>query len=76
METLDKVSNFAHEAADKVASATSHAAEALGERGEQLRNAEQRLMKNCRAYIGDYPMTSVGIAAAAGFLLSRLMSRR
>lgn len=76
METLDKVSNFAHETAEKVASATSHAAEALGEKGEQLKNAEKQLMKNCRGYISEYPMTSVGIAAAAGFLLSRLLTRR
>ena len=76
METLDEVSNFAHEAADKVASATSHAAEALGEKGEQLKNAEQQLMEHCRGYIRDNPITSLGIAVAAGFLLSRLLSRR
>lgn len=76
METLDKVSDFAHETAEKVASAASHAAETLGETGEQLKNAEKQLMKNCRAYISDHPMTSVGIAATFGFLLSRLLSRR
>jgi ElaB/YqjD/DUF883 family membrane-anchored ribosome-binding protein len=76
METIDKVSNSAHEAFDKVASATSQAAEALGEKGEQLKNAEQQMMKNCRGYISDNPIMSVGIAAATGFLLSRLLSRR
>jgi ElaB/YqjD/DUF883 family membrane-anchored ribosome-binding protein len=34
------------------------------------------LMKNCRGYIRDNPMTSVSIAVAAGFLLSRLVSGR
>jgi ElaB/YqjD/DUF883 family membrane-anchored ribosome-binding protein len=76
METLDKISDSAHEAFDKVASATSQAAEALGEKGEQLKKTEKKLMKNCRGYIKDNPMTSVGIAVAAGFLLSRLLSRR
>ena len=76
METLDKTSGSAHEAFDKVANATSHAAEALGEKGEQLKKAEQQLMKNCRGYISDNPITSVSIAVAAGFLLSRLLSRR
>jgi ElaB/YqjD/DUF883 family membrane-anchored ribosome-binding protein len=76
METTDKVSNSAHEAFDKIASATSQAAEALGEKGEQLKNAEQQLMKNCRGYICDNPITSVSIAVAAGFLLSRLLSGR
>ncbi len=74
METIDKVSNSAHEAVDKIANATSHAAEALGEKGEQLLNAEQRLMKNCHGYINDNPITSLGIAVAVGFLLSRLLS--
>jgi ElaB/YqjD/DUF883 family membrane-anchored ribosome-binding protein len=76
MEITEKVSNSAHEAYDKIADATSQAAEALGEKGEQLKKAEQKLMKNCRGYIRDNPMTSVSIAVAAGFLLSRLVSGR
>jgi len=76
METIDKATHSAHEAVDKIASATSQAAEALGEKGEQLKNAEQRLMENCRGYVRDNPITSLGLAVAAGFLLSRLLSRR
>ncbi len=76
MEITDKVSHSAHEAYDKIADATSQAAEALGEKGEQMKKAEQQLMKNCRSYVRDNPVTSLGIAAAAGFLLSRLLSRR
>lgn len=76
MKNTDKAVNLAHETFDKIADATSHAAEALGEKGEQLKSAEQHLMKNCRGYVRDYPIASLGIAAAAGFLLSRLLSRR
>ena len=76
METIDKASHSAHEAVDKIANATSNAAEALGEKGEQLKKAEQKLMKNCCGYISDNPITSVGIAVAAGFLLSRVLSGR
>jgi len=76
MKTIDKASRSAHEAYDKIANATSNAAETLGEKGEQLQKAEQQLMKNCRGYISDNPITSVSIAVAAGFLLSRLLSRR
>jgi ElaB/YqjD/DUF883 family membrane-anchored ribosome-binding protein len=75
MKTLDKVSDSAHETYDKVANATSKTAEALGEKGEQLKNAEQQMMKSCRGYIGDNPITSVSIGVAAGFLLSRLLNR-
>jgi ElaB/YqjD/DUF883 family membrane-anchored ribosome-binding protein len=76
MEIADKASHFAHEAGDKIASATSQAAETLGEKGEQLMNAEQRLMKNCQRYVRDNPVTSLGIAVATGFLLSRMASGR
>ncbi|TAL42514.1 MAG: DUF883 family protein [Methylovulum sp.] len=76
METIDKVSHSAHEAVDKIASVASQAAEAIEEKGERLKNAEQHLIEDCRGYIHDNPITSMGIAVAAGFLLSRLLSGR
>jgi ElaB/YqjD/DUF883 family membrane-anchored ribosome-binding protein len=76
METIDKAANSAHEAVDKVASVTNQAAQTLGEKGEQLKNAEQQLMENCCGYVRNNPVSSLGIAVAAGFLLSRVLSRR
>ncbi|WKJ92289.1 DUF883 domain-containing protein [Methylomonas montana] len=76
METIDKASNYAHEAVDKIASASHHASETLDQKSEQLKTAEQRLVKNCQGYIRDNPVTSLGIAVATGFLLSRLLSSR
>jgi len=76
METIDKVSQSAHEAVDKIASVTHQASEAFSEKENQLKNAEQQLMENCRGYVRDNPIASLGIAAAAGFLLSRLLSSR
>ncbi len=76
MEVTDKAADLAHETFDKVASTTNRAAEALGEKGEQLINAEQHMMKNCRGYVRGHPLTSMGITAAAGFILGFLLSRR
>ncbi|MDO9208784.1 MAG: hypothetical protein Q7T91_11090 [Sulfuricurvum sp.] len=76
METIDKAASSAHEAVDKVASVTNQAAEALGEKGQQLKNTEQQLMENCCGYVRENPVTSLGIAVAAGFLLSRVLSGR
>lgn len=76
METTDKTSNFAHEAVDKLAKVTYQAADAFDEKSHELKTAEQQLLKNCQVYIRDNPTTSLGIAVAAGFLLSRLMSSR
>lgn len=75
MESIEKVSNFAHETVDNIANATSQAVEAIDKKGGELKHSEQLLMKNCQGYIRDNPVTSLGIAAAAGFLLSRLLSR-
>lgn len=72
-ETIDKVSHSAHEAVDKIADMSYQTAEALGEKGEQLRTAEEEWIENYRAYIRENPIRSVGIAVAAGFLLSRLL---
>jgi len=76
MEITDKASQFAHEAGEKIANATNQASDTLSEKTEQLKNAEQRLMKDCCGYVQDNPVTSLGIAVAAGFLLSRLLSAR
>ena len=76
METIDKAANSANEAVDKVASATNEAAETLGKKGEQLKNAEEQWLEDCRIYVRDNPITSVGIAVAAGFLLSHVVSGR
>lgn len=75
-ETIDKVSHSAHQAVDKITHASYQTAEALGEKGEQLRTAEQELIENYREYIRENPIRSVGIAVAAGFLLSRLLNGR
>ncbi len=74
METIDKAAHSAHEAVDKLANANNQAAEALSEKGERLRFAEQKTMENCRSYVRDNPIISLGIAA--GFLLSRVISSR
>lgn len=75
-ETIDRVKTGAHEAVDKAATATSQAAEAVAKKGEQLRNAEQQFVEDCRGYIHENPVASLGIAVGAGFLLSRLLSGR
>lgn len=76
MKTIDEASKYAHESVDKIASSTHQAADAINEKGGQLKNAEQRLMNDCHGYIRDNPVMSLGIAVAAGFLLSRLLSGR
>ena len=51
MDITDKVSHSAHEAYDKIADATSQAAEALGEKGDPQKKAEEQLMKKYLSYV-------------------------
>jgi len=75
MNTTDKVANFAHETVDAVADASNHARAAFDEKSDQIINAEQQLLKNCQTYVRENPVTSLGLAVAGGFLLSRLLGR-
>ena len=70
-KVIDTVSDLAEEAVDKTTKATHLAADKLVEKGDQLRSAEQRLLKETSAYVRDNPLTSVGIAIGVGFLLSK-----
>jgi ElaB/YqjD/DUF883 family membrane-anchored ribosome-binding protein len=73
---VDRIASGAHQAVDKIASAAGQAADALGVKGEQLKNVQVRAMEQCRGYVRDNPVTAMGIAIAAGFVLSRLLSSR
>ena len=70
-KVIDTVSDLAEEAVDKTTRATNQAADKPVEKGDQLRSAEQRLLKETSDYVRDNPLTSVGIAIGVGFLLSK-----
>jgi len=73
---VDRIASGAHQAVDKIAGAAGQAAETIGVKGDQLKHAQVRAMEQCRGYVRDHPVTSLGIAIAAGFVLSRLWSSR
>ncbi|WP_296757499.1 hypothetical protein [Thioalkalivibrio sp.] len=75
-EPVERVADSAHETVDKIADATHSAADAISEKGGQLQDLQEEWMENAREYINKNPVTSVGIAIAGGFLLSRLLSGR
>jgi len=58
MENRDKVSNSAHAAYVKITGSTHQTEEKHGEKNEQLKKAEQQLIKNCRSYIRYNPWVS------------------
>ncbi len=74
--TIDKVSDIAHEAVDKATNTANQVADKFSEKGEELMNTEERLRKEYSNYIRENPGKSLLIAAGAGFILSRLLGGR
>ena len=70
---VDRVASNAHAAIDTVAGAAVTAVDTLGTKGEQLTNVQAKLMETARAYAREQPIAALGIAVAAGWILSRLM---
>ena len=58
MDTIDKTANSARKSVDKAASLSNLSAETLGDKGRQLKNAEQQLMRNYRSYARYNPWVS------------------
>ena len=73
---VDRVASGAHQAVDKIASAATQTADTLRARSRRLWSAKTQAMEQCRGYVRENPMTSLGVAVAAGFLLSRLWKSR
>ena len=73
---VDRVATGAHQAVDTVADVASQTAESLGVKGDQLKEVQARLVDACNGYMRANPVATIGIAVAAGFLLSRLISSR
>jgi len=73
---LDHLVTNAHATVDHAGVAATHAAEALGVKGDQLSASSQRLIERASVYVRENPATSLGMAVAAGYVLSRLLSSR
>lgn len=78
--TIERASDRAHQAVDRAAGAASSVAERLGERvdalaerGEALRELPESWLEGTRDYVREHPVASLGIALAAGYLLSMIL---
>ena len=71
---IDRLSSTAHSTVDRVTSAAASAADRFSD-GKMMHTAQEWKDSTC-AYVREHPMTAVGIAVAAGYLLSRLTSLR
>jgi ElaB/YqjD/DUF883 family membrane-anchored ribosome-binding protein len=70
---IDRVATMAHAAVDKVADAAGPAAHWLEKKGDSLKETQRRLTEGSGQYVSAHPWKAVGIALAAGILISRLI---
>ena len=73
---VDQMTASAHNAVDKMTQAACRAAETIEEKTTQLRDAQARLTETCRSQVREKPMAAVGVALAAGFLVSWWLGSR
>ena len=72
MEMLNKPTARAHGAVDQVAEAAAPAAQWLEQQGESLTANGENLVDRTSKYVTAHPLQSLGLALAAGYLISRL----
>lgn len=73
---VDRIASGAHRTVDRATGAATHTATVFNEKREQLRYARLRAMGETRDYVRANPVLSLGIAAAAGYLLAMLLRAR
>lgn len=75
-EKVDAVAAGAHDAVDWAAEATNSATDSLGNTGHEIKATQEKWLAVAREYVQENPATSVGIAVAGGYLLSRILRIR
>jgi ElaB/YqjD/DUF883 family membrane-anchored ribosome-binding protein len=73
---IDRLTSTAHDAVERAASTAATAADTLGVKGRQLLEARDEWMDTTRVYVREHPIAALGVALAAGYLLSRILSSR
>ncbi|MEO8599426.1 MAG: DUF883 C-terminal domain-containing protein [bacterium] len=73
---VDNISAGAHVGFDKAVDVVNKATETIQTKQVELKIAQAKMLENSRIYVQQNPLTSVGIAAAVGYVLSRLLQSR
>jgi ElaB/YqjD/DUF883 family membrane-anchored ribosome-binding protein len=73
---IDRVGDGAHSAIDRATETAAQYAERIGEKAEEWLEMKDTWVEGTREYVREHPIAALGIAAAAGYLLSILMRSR
>lgn len=70
---IERVAAKAHQALDKAVGAAGPTADWLAAQGENLNAAQKKMVEGSSRYVSAHPLKALGMALAAGFLLSRIV---
>jgi len=70
---IERAASMAHQAVDKAAGVAAPTADWLASQGESLKIQQKKLVSDTCSFVSANPMKAVGIAAVAGFLISRFI---
>jgi ElaB/YqjD/DUF883 family membrane-anchored ribosome-binding protein len=72
-EAIDRFACTAHRAVDRIAQGADSALRSLRDSSHDWRASGDETLDQLQGYVREKPLTALALAAAAGFLLSRLM---
>ena len=72
---IDRAAGYAHQTVDKIVTGVTPAAEWLDEQATALNATQKKLVSSTREYVAANPLVSLGMALAAGFLISRIIRK-
>lgn len=70
---IERVSEGAHRVVDQAANRASAIADRFDEKADELLEMKEDWLEAGRGYVRDHPVAALGIAVAAGYLLSAIM---
>jgi ElaB/YqjD/DUF883 family membrane-anchored ribosome-binding protein len=73
---IDRVASSAHRAVNSADEAANHATDAMAKAGNKAGVKGEELYAAGAGYMREHPMVTIGVAVAAGYVLSRLLATR
>ena len=73
---VERISDTAHRAVDTAADAATSVYDRFGEKADELMQMKEDWVQGAREYVREHPVAALGIAVAAGYLLSVIMRSR
>lgn len=70
---IERVAEIAHRAVDRVVDVAGPTADWLSEQSDSLKTSERKASAQAGQYVSTHPWKSIGLALAAGFVVSRFI---